>query len=67
MLIRMYGEYYEVGVKFFNDLEFLEVTDYTTSIFINCIKKGGSEITISMNSKDYKSLIRHKKIDSLGI
>ena len=38
MTVRIYGELYDVGINFFDDVEILEVTDYTNTVFIKYIK-----------------------------
>lgn len=70
MTVRIYGEFYDIGLEFFDDIKILEVKDYTSSVFITYTKGKhykDKEITLSMDKEDYKSLTRHKKITSLGI
>lgn len=70
MTIRIYGELYDVGINFFDDVEILEVIDYTNTIFIKYIKGEHYKdkiITLSMDKEDYLLLDRHRKIKSLGI
>lgn len=70
MTIRIYGELYDVGINFFDDVEILEVIDYTNTVFIKYIKGEHYKdkiITLSMDKEDYLLLDRHRKIKSLGI
>ncbi len=70
MTVRIYGELYDIDISFFDDVEILEVTYYTNSVFIDYIKGDhykDKKITLSMGKEDYKLLDRHLKIKSLGI
>ena len=70
MTVRIYGELYDVPIEFFDDVEILEVTECTNSVFIDYIKGEhyrDKVITLSMDKEDYKLLDRHLKIKSLGI
>jgi len=70
MTVRIYGEMYDVGINFFDDIEILEVNEYTNSVFINYTKGEHYKdkiITLSMDKDDYIKLKRHLVIKSLGI
>ena len=70
MTVRIYGELYDVGISFFDDVKILEVSDYTNTVFIKYIKGEHYKdkiITLSMDKEDYLLLDRHRKIKSLGI
>ena len=70
MTVRIYGELYDIGIEFFDDVEILSVKEFTSSVFIDYIKGGNykdNPITMSMSKSDYISIQRHIKIKSLGI
>jgi hypothetical protein len=77
MTIRIYGEIQEIGINFFDDIKILEVTIYTSTVFIDYVKvdwvcKGityhkDKILTLSMDSDDYLKVKRHLRIKSLGI
>ena len=65
MTVRIYGEYYDLSIDYFNDVEILEVKEYTSTVFIDIRKNGGKKFTMSMSLDDYKTIDRHKKISDL--
>lgn len=67
MTVCIYGEFYDVGIKFFENMEILKVKEYTSSVFIEYKKSKNKKVTFSMNIKDYRQVQRHIKINSLGI
>ena len=70
MIVRIYGEIYDVDINFFDDIEILEIKEYTNSVFIDYIKGEhykDKTITLSMYKDDYIKLKRHLVIKSLGI
>lgn len=64
MTVRIYGELYDLSIDYFNDVKIIEVTEYTSTVFID-IEKNGKKITMSMSLDDYKTIDRHKKISNL--
>jgi hypothetical protein len=71
VIVRIYGELYNVELSFFDNIEILEVKEYTNTVFIDYTKgenyKDNRIITLSMDKEDYLLLVRHLKIKSLGI
>lgn len=66
MIVRIYGELYDIDIDYFNDVEIIDVKEYTSTVFLD-IKNKKKKITMSMSLDDYKTIDRHKKISDLGI
>ena len=66
MIVRIYGELYDLSIDYFNDVEIIDVKEYTSTVFLD-IKNKKKKITMSMSLDDYKTIDRHKKISELGI
>jgi hypothetical protein len=66
VIVRIYGELYDLSIDYFNDVEIIDVKEYTSTVFID-IKNKKKKITMSMSLDDYKTIDRHKKISELGI
>lgn len=66
MIVRIYGEFCDLSIDYFNDVEIIDVKEYTSTVFID-VENKDKKITMSMSLDDYKSIDRHKKISQLGI
>jgi hypothetical protein len=64
VIVRIYGELYDLSIDYFNDVEIIDVKEYTSTVFID-IKNKKKKITMSMSLDDYKTIDRNKKISDL--
>jgi hypothetical protein len=66
MIVRIYGELYDLSIDYFNSVEIIGVKEYISTVFID-VEKDNKKITMSMSLDDYKTIDRHRKISELGI